>query len=413
MKGGLVMKNKKWGLLAVAVLGMVFLVASIFMVANSGKAAEKETVKIGFIGPYSGFASTDGIPMRKNFELAVKIMNEKGGILGGRKIEALYYDDGVKPDQAAAMARKAITSDKVKAICGTWETGCAIAVRDVCRDYNIPCVLSDSDGIETYMEGYYGLIHLGASPSCENAPVYWTMEQRKLKTIAIVYEEMEWSRLLSKLYHRRWDKPGSPVKIVSEVFHPLGKSELKAEYTKALASNPDGIAMCEWTGPATSAAMNTTYELGYKGIRMGFSPIANTKLLPSFGKSTDGVIMGAHFLPAPGVPSNDAYVKLYSKNVDEELANVGAMAYDAANVTMLGINKAGTDSDLKKIADAIHSLDYMMVSGNCKLKLIPEGRIQRAGEFICRIQGGKMIDVSYFPFTPEILQADIDLYKNP
>jgi hypothetical protein len=31
--------------------------------------------------------------------------------------------------------------------------------------------------------------------------------------------------------------------------------------------------------------------------------------------------MGAHFPPAPGVPSNDAYVKLYSKNIDEELAN--------------------------------------------------------------------------------------------
>src|SRR4030043_860505 len=119
------------------------------------------------------------------------------------------------------------------------------------------------------------------------------------------------------------------------------------------------------------------------------------------------------FLPAPGVPSNDAYVKLYTKNVDEELANVGAMAYDAANVIMLGTKQAGTDSDLKKIADAIHSLDYTMVSGNCKVKLIPEGRIQRAGEFICRIQGGKMVDVSYFPFTPEILQADIDLYKNP
>jgi branched-chain amino acid transport system substrate-binding protein len=403
------MRNKKWGLLAVAVL----ITTITLMVAGIGTAASKEPVKIGFIGPYSGFASTDGIPMRKNFELAVKVINDKGGILGGRKVEALYYDDGCRPDQAAAMARKAITSDKVKAICGTWETGCAIGVRDVCRDYDIPCVLSDSDGIETYMEGYYGLIHLGASPSCENAPVYWTMEERGLKTIAIVYEEMEWSRLLSKLYNRRWSKPGSPVKIVSEIFHPLGKSELKLEYTKAIASNPDAVAMCEWTGPATSAGMHATYELGYKGVRCSFSPIANTKLLPSFGKAADGIIMGAHFLPAPGFPSNDAYVNLYTREVDDELTNVGAMAYDAANVLMLGIDKAGTDSDLKKIADAIHSLDYIMVSGNCKLDLIPEGRIQRAGEFICRIQDGKMVDVGYFPFTPEILQADIDLYKNP
>jgi branched-chain amino acid transport system substrate-binding protein len=403
------MKKRKWGLLAVVVLATFVTLMS----AGNGTAASNETVKIGFIGPYSSFASTDGIPMRKNFELAVKIMNQKGGILGDRKIEALYYDDGTRPDQAAAMARKAITSDKVKAIVGTWETGCAIAVRDVCREYNIPCVLSDSDGIETYMEGYYGLIHLGASPSCENAPVYYTMEHRGLKKIAIVYEEMEWSRLLSKLYHRRWDKPGSPVKIVSEVFHPLGKSELKSEYTKALASNPDAVAMCEWTGPATSAGMNATYELGFKGLRFSFSPIANTKLLPSFGKVADGIIMGAHFLPAPGYPENEAYVKLYTSNVDNEITNVGAMAYDAANVLMLGMDKAGTDSDLKKIADAIFSLDYFMVSGNGKLKLIPEGRIQRAGEFICHIQDGKMKDVRFFPFSQEILQADINLYKNP
>lgn len=59
------MKNKKWGLLAVVVLVTVLLTVSMLMVAHKGKAAEKETVKIGFIGPYSGFASTDGIPMRK------------------------------------------------------------------------------------------------------------------------------------------------------------------------------------------------------------------------------------------------------------------------------------------------------------------------------------------------------------
>jgi hypothetical protein len=91
MKGGLLMKNKKWGLLAFSVLGAVLLIMSVFMVANNGKAADKETVKIGFIGPYSGFASTDGIPMRKNFELAVKIMNERGGILVAKN--QLYYDD--------------------------------------------------------------------------------------------------------------------------------------------------------------------------------------------------------------------------------------------------------------------------------------------------------------------------------
>ena len=403
------MSNKKWGLLVIVVLGIL----GIIMSAGQGMAASQEPIKIAFIGPFSGFASSDGIPMRKNFELAVKVMNQKGGILGGRKIEALYYDDGTRPDQSAAVVRKAITADKVKAVVGSWETGTAIAARDVAREYDIPYVIACADGVETYMEGYYGLIHLGASPSGENAPVYWTMEQRKLKTVAIVYEEMEWSRLLAKLYHRRWDKPGSPVKIVSEIFHPLGKSELKAEYTKAVAANADAIVMNEWTGPGVNAGMQATYELGYKGVRFSFSPIANTKLLPSFGQAADGVIMGAHFLPAPGVPSNDAYVKLYTSEVDDELTNVGAMAYDAANILMLGMDKAGTDSDLKKIADAIHSLDYRLVSGDSPLKLTPEGRVLRSGEFICRIEGGKMVDVHFFPFGPEIHQADIDLYTNP
>jgi ABC-type branched-subunit amino acid transport system substrate-binding protein len=225
-----------------------------------------------------------------------------------------------------------------------------------------------------------------------------------------VYDDMEWSRLISKLFHARWDKPDSPVKIVSEVFHVQGKSDLKAEYTQAMAANPEAIALCEWTGNSANASIQATAELGYKGTRFAFSGIANTRALAGFGAAADGVLLAANFLPDPNVPANEAYVKAYTSQVNDEITNEGAMAYDAVNVLLRAMDKSGTDTDTRKIADAIFNIDYTLLGGNCPAKFTEYGHIIRPGEFLGTIKDGKITNVGYFKNVFSIEENDLSLY---
>jgi branched-chain amino acid transport system substrate-binding protein len=236
------------------------------------------------------------------------------------------------------------------------------------------------------------------------------METNKLKTLAVVYDDMPWSRFISRLLHARWDKPGSPVKIVFEVFHASGKTELKAEYTQAMSANPDLIALGEWMGKSANASIQATADLGYKGVRFAFSGTANSRMLHGLGPAADGVMLAANFLPDPNVPENAAYVKAYASQVDDQITNEGVMAYDAVNVLLKAMDKAGTDTDTRKIADAVFNSDYILLAGKCPAKFDKYGHIQRPGQYIGTVRDGKMADVSYFTYPNDIEKEDLALY---
>jgi len=68
------------------------------LVAISGPAAaqeNKQDIKIGFLGTFTGPLSAAGGDMRDAAELALDKMGRK---MGGRPITVIYEDDQLKPD---------------------------------------------------------------------------------------------------------------------------------------------------------------------------------------------------------------------------------------------------------------------------------------------------------------------------
>jgi branched-chain amino acid transport system substrate-binding protein len=77
--------------------------------------AQKRTIKIGFIGTFSGPAAAIGNDMRNSFELGLDHVGRK---LGGLPVEVIYEDDQIKPEVGVQKTQKLIQSDKVDFIVG-------------------------------------------------------------------------------------------------------------------------------------------------------------------------------------------------------------------------------------------------------------------------------------------------------
>ena len=78
--------------------------------------AEAETIRIGFFAPVSAAsAAADGQSAQQSAELAVKLLNDAGGI-DGKLVELVDYDDGLDTTEAANIAEKLSTVDDVVAI---------------------------------------------------------------------------------------------------------------------------------------------------------------------------------------------------------------------------------------------------------------------------------------------------------
>ncbi|GHT01638.1 ABC transporter substrate-binding protein [Synergistales bacterium] len=115
--------------------------ASVFMFAEKSQATEGAPIKIGYLATLTGEGSTWGQHERDGALLAVKEVNENGGLLG-RPVELICYDIKGKPEDAVGAIRKLIFDDKVVAIGGSNYSGIQLAVAPIADAQKVPVVSS-------------------------------------------------------------------------------------------------------------------------------------------------------------------------------------------------------------------------------------------------------------------------------
>jgi branched-chain amino acid transport system substrate-binding protein len=84
---------------------------------SANLASAQNSYVIGYITDLSGPLADSYTPTWEGFELYVKALNDRGGI-GGKKIDVVLDDDGLKADRAVAAAKKQVERDNVIGIFG-------------------------------------------------------------------------------------------------------------------------------------------------------------------------------------------------------------------------------------------------------------------------------------------------------
>ena len=118
--------------------GLFFAVAILLALGAAACAAPSgEPIKIGYLATLTGDGSTWGQHERDGALLAVKELNEAGGVLG-RPLELVYYDVRGRQEDAIQAARRLVHEDKVVAIGGTNYSGLNIATASVVTAAGVP-----------------------------------------------------------------------------------------------------------------------------------------------------------------------------------------------------------------------------------------------------------------------------------
>ncbi len=85
------------------------------------------TFKIGLAHVFSGPLSTFGDVSEQGVRLAVKRINEKGGLLG-RNLELLKADTQAKADEGLKAVEKLVSEDRVDVVMGIVSSDVAVKV---------------------------------------------------------------------------------------------------------------------------------------------------------------------------------------------------------------------------------------------------------------------------------------------
>ena len=101
------------------------------LMAGGVLAQSSDTVKIAYIEPLSGFMANVGESGAKNFRFIIDQVNAKGGVLGGKKLELVTFDNKLSP-QESLVALKAATDQGIHYV--TQGQGSSEIGRASCRE---------------------------------------------------------------------------------------------------------------------------------------------------------------------------------------------------------------------------------------------------------------------------------------
>jgi ABC-type branched-subunit amino acid transport system substrate-binding protein len=126
------------------VLGRGLAVGAIAVCAAGLSGAKaQDAYKIGYITDLSGPLAGSYTPTWEGFELYIKALNDRGGI-GGKKVDVVLDDDGLKADRAVAAAKKQTERDQVLGIFGLSLSSTQGAVYAEMRKAGVPVVTTFS-----------------------------------------------------------------------------------------------------------------------------------------------------------------------------------------------------------------------------------------------------------------------------
>ena len=110
-----------------------FAFAAGVLLSSSGFA---DTVKIAFIDPLSGPFATTGTGGLAQWKFAVeKLVNEKGGVLGGKKMEIVALDNKMDGKESLVQVQVAIDQG-IRFIAQGNSSGIANAITDMVKKHN-------------------------------------------------------------------------------------------------------------------------------------------------------------------------------------------------------------------------------------------------------------------------------------
>lgn len=138
------------------------------------KVTAPATIKVGILHSRTGFMAISEIPVINTTLLAIREINEKGGILG-LPIEPILADGRSDPQVFAREAERLITQEKVAAIFGCWLSTSRKAVKPIVEKYNnLLFYPAQFEGLERSNNIFY----TGAGPNQQLIPgPLWMMNK--------------------------------------------------------------------------------------------------------------------------------------------------------------------------------------------------------------------------------------------
>lgn len=323
-------------------------------VSGSGNG-NGEPIKIGMVTPLSGDLAQYGQAVLNAAQLAIKAVNEKGGI-NGSTVELVYYDNEADQTKSLNLFNRLVDQDKIVALIGPVISGTSLVVAPEANDKKIPMITPTGTNTDITVGYDYVFRACYIDPYQGKMVAKFANEKLSAKT-AVIFRNVssDYSMGLADAF-----AAGFTGEVVADEGYTQEDSDFNAIITKIKDLNPDVIFIPDYFNKAGLVAKQlkeagVTATLlggdGWDGIQIDYADVAT------------GGYFANHYATDDESAVVQDFIKAYEEEYKETPNALGALSYDATNVMLAAIEKAKS-TDAAAIIEAIKATDADAVCGH-------------------------------------------------
>ncbi len=302
------------------------------------------TIRIGEFASLTGKEATYGQAAHKGTLLAIEQANAAGGVLG-RKLELLVEDDQSKPGEAATIAKKFISRDKVVAILGEITSGRTLEAAPIAQNAKIPLVSPGATAPEVTTKGNYIFRVCFIDSFQGTVMAKFAHESLKLRRVAVLSSASSAQSVgLARYFKQRFAADGGTVAL--EQKYSEGDKDFRAQLTAIKAANVEGIFVPGYYAEAALICKQAR-DLGLDVPLFGVDGWESSELISIGGKAVEGAYFSTHYSAESKDPTVRSFNERFTKRWGGRSDALSALGYDSAALLIDAIKRAGSTEPAK------------------------------------------------------------------
>lgn len=322
-------------------------------------ATSGDTIKIGGIFNITGDQASLDAPEQKGFELAVKQINEAGGI-NGHKIEAVYYDGQTDQTVCANNAKKLIDNDGVVAIAGLSDSDYAYAAGAVAQEAGVPIVFSGATtpDIPSTVGDCAFLTAFGDDVDAYAAAGYVYDVLGARTAYVLTDKSMSFTTHLSDYFTQKFEELGGKV-VLTDNFSS-GDYDFSAQIARYQA-NGEADVMFMATGPDDASTVIDQFRSAGVTAPMISGDGWDTDLWGVAGdKANQDIYACTHYSADDKSEVVQNFISAYTEYTGNAPENAfAALGYDSAQVIFKAIEMCGDDVTASNIRSNLEKIQNL------------------------------------------------------
>lgn len=317
------------------------------------KAAEAsgDPIKIGVIAPVTGDRAEGGTSVWLSFDLAIRDINAKGGVLG-RQVEIVREDSKGDSKEAVELAKKMVDNKEICAVLGPMTSAEAIACSPIFDEGGLVELAPVASNNEYAVMSPWSFTVAGR----QSAEMPYFVEKILseyvgTKSVGIIYVNDDWGVSSIDSLMPACEKYG--IEVTTAENFAAGEKDFTAILTKIRQTNPETLVLMTQAAEG-SLMLNQVAAMGWDVNCVGVGAMYSDQVILLAGDKANGLIAPSCFFLAEDDKLAWDFATRFEKEAGFKPTVHGPLSYDAATVLCDAIERAGS-TDREAIREALQT----------------------------------------------------------